>query len=299
MSKIIVCGLSNFETACKVNFPIEYSPIEYNFFGVESAPAGVGLNLSLSFSKLSDEVCLLSYVGNDSAGDSIKKVLSDNRITDKYLLPCIQTPSSLILFDETGRRKIYCDLKDMQEKSFDEKIFEDTAKNADFLCLCNINFSRNLLPIAKRMNKKIACDVHCISDVYDEYNADFMKYADVLFFSNEAILGREEEFVNSVKEIYSPEIIVVGMGDKGSLLYDSLSNSFYHRPSVFTRKVVNTVGAGDALFSSFVHFYAKGMSAKDSLDLATVFASYKIGEKNASVGFLSEEELLKLSSTVL
>jgi ribokinase len=34
MNNILVCGLTNIETMLKVNnFPIEYSPIEYNFFG--------------------------------------------------------------------------------------------------------------------------------------------------------------------------------------------------------------------------------------------------------------------------
>lgn len=299
MNKIIVCGLTNVETACKVSFPIEYSPIEYNFFGVDCAPSGVGLNISLALSKLSDDVKLLSFVGDDSAGDSVRNMLKKNGISDNYLLLSDKTAESLVLYDETGRRKIYCDLKDLQEKSFDENLFSKVAADADFLCLCNINFSRNLLPIAKSMNKKIACDVHCLSDIYDEYNRDFLENSDVLFLSNEAILGREKEFVNSLKEIYNPEIIVVGMGDKGALLYDRSLDSFYQRPSVFTREVINTVGAGDALFSSFVHFYTQGKSAEESLDLATVFASYKIGEKNASLGFLAEDELISLSRTVL
>ena len=34
MSKILVCGLTNVETTVKVgSFPINYCPIEYNFFG--------------------------------------------------------------------------------------------------------------------------------------------------------------------------------------------------------------------------------------------------------------------------
>ena len=61
---------------------------------------------------------------------------------------------------------------------------------------------------------------------------------------------------------------------------------------------MNTVGAGDALFSAFTHFYVKGKSAIESLRYATIFASYKIGESGASKGFLSEEALTNLRKDV-
>ena len=56
----------------------------------------------------------------------------------------------------------------------------------------------------------------------------------------------------------------------------------------------NTVGAGDALVSAFVHFYLKGEAPVEALRKASYFASYKIGESGASKGFLTEEALLKL-----
>lgn len=65
-------------------------------------------------------------------------------------------------------------------------------------------------------------------------------------------------------------------------------------PAVRTRPVVNTSGAGDALFASFLHFYAQDRDARAALERAVVFASYKIGEDGAARGFLTEEELLAL-----
>ena len=65
-------------------------------------------------------------------------------------------------------------------------------------------------------------------------------------------------------------------------------------PAVSIRPVVNTVGAGDALFSAFAHFYVKGNDPTEALSKATVFASYKIGESGASKGFLTEDALSAL-----
>ena len=58
--------------------------------------------------------------------------------------------------------------------------------------------------------------------------------------------------------------------------------------------VVNTVGAGDALFSCFLHSYAKGLSPLESLHRAQLFASAKIGTSGASNGFITEQQLESL-----
>ena len=55
--------------------------------------------------------------------------------------------------------------------------------------------------------------------------------------------------------------------------------------------VVNTVGAGDALFSAFLHFYSKGMKPIDALWRAEIFAALKIRENGASKGFVTENEI--------
>lgn len=293
MSRILVCGLVNMETTVKINeFPIEYAPIDYNFFGVNSYPAGVGLNLSLALSTLSDDVRLLSMVGDDSAGAVVRNILSKNNISTDYLMDTPHTAQSVVLYDNCGKRRIYCDLKDLQDKSYDEQIFVSAAEDADILCLCNINFSRNLLKIAKEMGKTIACDIHVQNNIHDEYNLDFMRNADILFLSNELIKGYEQEFITKLKNEYDSSIIVCGMGDKGALMYVRADDKFHIAPCVPQENIVNTVGAGDSLFSSFIHFYAKGVDPYKSLEYATHFASHKISFDGAAKGFLTEEELL-------
>jgi len=40
-----------------------------------------------------------------------------------------------------------------------------------------------LLPVAKKRGCKISCDIQDVVDLNDAYRADFIEYADVLFFS--------------------------------------------------------------------------------------------------------------------
>lgn len=300
MGKILISGLVNIETTIRVKeFPIEYNPIQYPFFGVTSNPSGVGLNLSCALSKLGNEVKLLSLIGKDSNALIIKKELEINHVETNYLINCLEeTSQSAVLYDEAGRRQIYCDLKDIQDLSYNEAYFKEAVKDCSMLCLCNVNFSRNLLPIAKSMGKTIATDVHVISDINDEYNSDFMKYSNILFLSDENIEGSVEDFVKKIANKYNNDVIVVGLGKKGALLYVKEDNFIGTFPAVDTRKVVNTVGAGDALFSGFIHYYNKNSDPYEALKKAIVFASYKIGEKGAAQGFLNEDELEELYTNI-
>ena len=300
MSKIGVCGLVNLETTVPVeSFPIDYNPISFKSFAITTHPSGVGLNLAGALSALGDDVKLMTLCGDDTAGKAVKDFLISNNIDTDYLrADAKSTAQSVVLYDNEGKRSIYCDLTDMQDISYDKELFEKTAKDLDAVVLCNINFSRHLLGIAKEMGLLIATDVHCLSNIYDDYNLDYIKAADVLFLSNEYISGREEAFVRELKDVASAEVIVVGMGKEGALLYERSSDSFKKLPAVYTRPVVNTIGAGDSLFSAFLHFYLKTKNAEESLRLATYFASYKIGDTSACRGFLGEEELIKLVESI-
>jgi ribokinase len=157
--------------------------------------------------------------------------------------------------------------------------------------LCNINFSRPLLAKARERGKLIATDVHAISDLDDAYNQGFMRHADVLFMSDELLPCGPEEWAGAVLERFGPEVVVVGLGARGALLGVRGSQVLERVPAVSTREVVSTIGAGDALFSAFVHFYSRSKNAHEAIRKAVVFASYKIGETGAAEGFLDEEGL--------
>ena len=85
------------------------------------------------------------------------------------------------------------------------------------------------------------------------------------------------------------------MGENGLLIYTKEKAEIQFFPAVKTRAVVNTIGAGDALFSCFIHYYNKTKDAYYSIKMAMIFASYKIGENGGANGFLSENELEKWS----
>lgn len=291
MKKILVSGLLNIETCVNVSsFPIEYSPIDYRFFGVNSAVSGVCTNIAFALKTLQNEPCVLSLLGDDLNAEIIRNEFEKRNIKTDYILNGItKTPSSVVLYDENGRRKIYCDLTDIQENVYPVSVATSALKECDIAVLCNINFNRPLLDEAKRLNKTIATDVHVFSNLDDEYNKDFLLNSDIVFLSDEAIQNDKITFLRSLKEKYNVKIAVLGCGADGAIMYVRDEDLFYKVGCVKNDNIVNTVGAGDALFSSFIHFYSKGYKPIECLKYAQTFASAKISADGASKGFITEE----------
>ncbi|MBE5927645.1 MAG: carbohydrate kinase family protein [Lachnospiraceae bacterium] len=203
---------------CLKQFPIEYFPIDYSFFGVNTRVSGVAYNLAKALKTLGDDVRFVSMMGNDFSARYIKGELAEIGISSEYVTNSLKaTPSSVVLYDDSGKRQIYCDLKDIQEATLDggKELYED----CDIVMACNANFNRGLLRKAKADNKIIVTDVHVLSDINDEYNKDFMQYANILFLSDENIKGEYKEFIMEIEKTYKNDIIILGRGSKGVLMY--------------------------------------------------------------------------------
>ena len=289
--KILVSGLMNIETTLKIEqFPINYYPVGYPFFGIKSDVSGVAYNVAKALLSLENEIQITSFIGSDEEGKRIRSRLEGENIGNQYIYEELrETPVTVALYDNEGKRQIHCDLKDIQEKTIDFPKIESAVMASDLVVLCNINFNRSLLKQVKEAGKLIASDVHVISDINDEYNQDFMKYADILFFSDEQLPCEPSEFLGKMKDTYSAKIMVIGLGKEGALMYERAQNKMYRLGAAQVGEVVNTIGAGDALFSAFINYYLEGYPAVEALKRAEIFAALKIRHNGAAVGFCGED----------
>lgn len=293
MARLLVSGLINIETTLRVDqFPVHYTPVRYPFWGVATTVSGVGYNVAKALTALGNEVPFVSLIGQDPQGTLVLQQLDADALSRRYIRRDLdETPQSVILYDGEGRRQINVDLKDIQDRAYPGEAFVSALQGSEIAVLCNVNFSRPFLAIARKRGIPIATDVHAISDLDDAYNRDFMAAADILFMSDDSLPVAPEAWAERVMDRYGPKVLVIGLGKQGALLTLREPRRTVRLPAVQTRPVVNTIGAGDALFSAFLHGYARTRNPYAALKRAIVFASYKIGEKGAAEGFLSEAEL--------
>lgn len=294
MAKILVSGLINIETTLRIaEFPLAYNPVNFPFHGIQSSVSGVGYNLSKALTTLGDQVEFLSLIGiNDYAADLVRTCLRRDGISERYVLSQVdETAQSIIIYDTHGKRQIHVDLKDIQDQAYPLPTFMEVMPSCDLLALCNINFSRALLAPAREAGKSIATDVHDIGSLDDPYNQDFMQASHILFMSHESLPLPPEDWARAVLARFNNDIVVIGLGGDGCLLAVRRDGNIRRYKAVYTRPVVNTIGAGDALFSAFLHEYAAHRDPYRAIQSAVVFASYKIGAISAADGFLSDTEL--------
>ena len=296
MPRVLVSGLINLETTLRVDgFPVDYFPVRYPFYGVSSSVSGVGYNVARALSCLGDELAFLSLIGQDPAGEIVQNSLRRDGLPAENVLPRLhETPQSVILYDGQGRRQIHVDLKDIQEQHYPPEAFERALAGCQAAALCNINFSRPFLARARQAGKLIATDVHALSSLDDEYNREFIQAADILFMSHENLPTSPEDFAHEVVRRFATPILVIGLGSQGALLYVERKGLLERFPAVATRPIVNTIGAGDALFSAFLHAYLQAGDPRAALRRAMLFASWKIGENGAANGFLDADGLEEL-----
>lgn len=294
---ILVSGLINVETSMQVKeFPIQYSPISYPFFKIKTGVSGVGMNMSKAFAALGDEVKMMTFIAEDEDGERIIHALEKEKIdTSDINKRMKETPAAVVLYDRVGNKQINCDLKDVQDQVYDTNRLREILKACEAVVLSNHHFNKELLKTAKKMKKLIATDVQVIHDTHDGFNKPFMMSSNILFLSGDNLSCAPEEFTMKLEELYHNQIIVIRLGENSAMMYVKEENKLYHLNSVQVRENVSTDGAGDALFSSFVHYYVKGVGAVEALKRAQVFVSYKLGEKGSNNGFADEaliEELL-------
>jgi len=296
MSTLFISGLINVETTVAISgFPLAYAPVHYPFHGIQSTVSGVGVNVAKALHHLGHTVQLHSLIGPDLAGDTVIAALEQTGISTHGVSRTLSaTPQSVILYDPAGRRQIQVDLKECQQTPLPTG-YEPALQQCELAILCNINFSRSLLAVAKHQHKLIACDVHVLWNIDDDYNRDFMAAADILFLSDEGLDGRSaESFIRALAQRYHNQLIIMGCGSHGALLYQSAQDEFFHAPAIAPRGVINTIGAGDALFSAFIHEWLQHGDPQLALRRACLFAGWKIGTVGAADGLPDVNEWRQL-----
>ena len=297
MDGILVSGLINIETTLKVeSFPLTYEPVRYPFFGINSTVSGVGFNIAKALTILDNKIRFLSLVGLDFAGNLARQTLADVGIDVRFVVAEMpQTAQSVIIYNREGKRQIHTDLKDIQERPYPPDLFTEALATCSHTILANINYNRPFLQMARHAGKTVATDVHTIADLDDDYNRDYMAAAHILFMSDERLPCAPEAWARQLQNRYGTAIIVIGLGQAGALLAVRDDNFMERIPAVQVRPIVNTIGAGDALFSAFNHVYHHTGDPYTAVQKAVLFAGYKIGTTGAADGFLNNDELEALA----
>ena len=250
------------------------------------------------FAQLGYRTAFIGYVGDDYSGryilDEFKK---DGINTDAVFIDPAGTSHSVNFMYPDGRRKNFYDGKSHINSSPDIEKCKSILRNSRISHFNIPNWARHLLPIAKDLGLIISCDLQDIVDLNDDYRQDFIRYSDVIFFSN-VHFPDPQTIMNSVLEEFPDKILVSGMGAEGCAL--GTNNGIqYFDPVELNEAIVDTNGAGDGLAVGFLSgYYHEKMSLYESIQRGQIVARYTCTQKASTSNLITREKLNEIFSAI-
>ena len=293
MSRFVVAGITQIETIVKVEkIPVQYRLTTAMPDSIHMSAGGDAYNESLALTWLGNDVKFFTIVGKNIDERLINPPDRQITLNTTHMLPLLdETPMVVILYDRDRRQQIFEDIKNLRDVAYDMEAADREISECDMVVLANANFCRPFVEAAKKHNKKVAVNIRSFRREKEKFNTDFLSAANVLYFSDDSLEEDPFDFVKSIAETYGTDIIILGQGAEGLILFDRERDIIAHYNTVKTNEVVNTAGAGNALISCFLHFYLENNDSVAAIKNALLFASYKIGYMGTSNGFMTPEQV--------
>jgi sugar/nucleoside kinase (ribokinase family) len=295
MARIVVVGVASLYLAAGVGeFPLAQAPGAVPDW-MRAGVAGSATHVAKVLSALGDEVRLCTLAGTDPAGLAVRADLRESGLSGEGVVDAGATSLGVALVAPDGSRLGLPYTAMVNAVGYPAETFRRVAAGADLAVLTRARFARPLIGYAERLSIRIAVDVHLISDVNDTDSRPWLEAADIVFCSHERLPCPPREWVARVFARYPGcQVVGVGRGADGAIL-GLRDGTLVSAAAVAPRGVVNTSGAGDTLFASFLHGWLATGNPVGALQSAVLHAGWRIGDPMPGAGPLTEVELARLS----
>ena len=265
--------------------------VEANFTENLDYVGQAGGYTSRGYAQLGKKTAFIGYVGDDYSGRFIREEFARDGIdTAAVFIDPRGTSRSINFMYRDGRRKNFYDGKYHMYLQPDLDACRAVLAGARLAHFHLPNWARTLLPLAREHRYPIACDIQDVVSPHDGYRQDFVRYADILFFSA-ANHTDPSPLIHTFLEINPRLVIVAGMGAQGCALGTRQGIDFFP-PVEMEAPVIDTNGAGDGLAAGFLSsFVLDGYSLRDSVLRGQIAARYTCTLKASTSTLITAERL--------
>lgn len=260
---------------------------------------GKSLNVALTALALSNDVALISRIGNDIFGlEILNKAMKDGLIT-QYITIDEQAHTGIghVRVDENGQYDtivINGANWNLTEEDIDAFISAGyRPKFAIFNFETDINLLKKIIPKFKQINSQIVINfspiVNNMRDLLNLTDVAVLNLAEAqqILESSES---NPEDLLKKLKSL-GPKIVVITLGGDGAVAMNS--DGLVVKVPAQVAKVKNTVGAGDGFLACLIYSIAQELSLEQSLINATYVGKIICSKSEAS---LSAKDVLVLNS---
>lgn len=281
---------------------IDFTPIQSNKqTAYVPNPGGAPCNFLAMASRYGHETSFVGKVGQDHFGDLLSEALEDNQISTRYLKkdPGKNTTLAFVHLYEDGERDFgfyrkHCadialsvaDVEELPIEEYDHLHFgsltftDEPSRSAQF----------HLLDKAGENALTVSYDPNYRANLWEnestavEYMLKGLEYADVVKVSEEELLllSGEEDLFKGCMKIARPKtkIIVVTQGKDGVFYFHK---DFCGTQAGYPAKPVDTTGAGDIFFGSFIASLLDSNRKLESIEEDELRKHLSMGNKAAAI----------------
>jgi pseudouridine kinase len=277
---------------CKGFAKNTYKPDTRNIGSIEFVHGGVGRNVAENLANLDVPTFFVSSMDNTAIGKEVLDRLQSSKVNPQYL---VAAPSQgmgmwLAILDEKG--DLAGSISQMPDLTYLERLIAEKGaeiiRRSTHVALeldLNETISRTILTLAKKENKPvygIPGNLEVIRnhpDLIDQLDCFICNNFEADLFLDKdftsASLEQQQQFVMDFVNQRGLRSMVVTLGDKGSVYYDSKTKEVGFQ-QVFPVKLVDSSGAGDSFFSGTVMGLVRNLSLKDAVVCGTKVAGWTI-----------------------
>ena len=243
------------------------------------------LSIAQNLSALTKKVNLLSVLGSKNNFEAkIRKKLNRNIIQNFVSTKNSQTILKKRFIEEVDNTKLLgiYSISDENLLRQDENMllrrFKSISKKSDLIILSDYGhgfFDKKLRNLIFKEKKFLALNVQVNSFSIGYHTVTKYKKADLILMNEQEMrhelrdkTSDRKNLINKLEKIIKCKFIAVTHGKTGATIYSTKTKKTFHVPA-FARKVIDKVGAGDALFP----ILATCLSLKVPMDISLYIAS--------------------------
>lgn len=266
MANILVIGGVTVDDLVYVDRLPEPRPQTFFSKRFHTAVGGTGAGKALNLNRLGHTVTLHALIGDDERGQIVRDLFAQEGLSFAAEIDPAGTEHHINIMADGGDRLSIYAVYATFEPAIDMDQLESLIVAADVVALNIINYCRHAIPLCKKHNKPIWCDIHDF-DGKNPYHQDFVRGADVLFMSSDAL--PDYRAFMQVEMAAGKQFVVCTHGKAGATALDA--QGWIDAPPVLV-EAVDTNGAGDSFFSGVLHGHMAGLPLKDALHYGALTA---------------------------
>jgi fructoselysine 6-kinase len=232
-----------------------------------SYPTGNSVDFAIHLSRLGVPTSIVSITGDDENGDRMINLLMKNEINLSHFNRVIGN-TAVTKMDMVGKDRVHVKYLEGVLANF---IL--TKEDIEFINGHDIVHTS----IWGKVNDKLstfkqsgALVIFDFSVKLENKEVEFiLPHVDYAFFSYEQHDKYIEDYMKWAKE-FGPKVVIVTLGDKGSIAYDGKE---FYKEGIVEVPLVNTVGAGDSFIAGYTHGIINHKGIQDCLQHGATVAS--------------------------